>query len=470
MKKSLFAVAALTAISGAAQAQSSVTVYGIMDVGYVGENTRFMGPQVSAANAAKNQVSPLLPSPVNRAGGEVRQTGNQFGAGAQQTNRIGFRGTEDLGGGTSAFFTVELGLVPQGEQVINTGATQNRQTFVGLKKNGVGSGSIGTQYTVIHSAVGATDPGQLNQMMGDVIYGAASGFDTKMTGVQNLSNSTDNYTVRTNNMLKLQSEKMSGFQVTGFLTANNTNSTQVSNTAASSTPSSQTNNGYFGGINNQNGWGLGANYEWKKLLVTANYQAFTSKNPQSNTYAYATSATTTGISNNAVGSTVAGTFAATSIAVSTALTSVGGPAAWNQSSGGSNVQDNQAYVGATYDFGILKAYGQWSNRKISSQLDSNYYVKRSAQQVGVRSFITPTVEAWASVGNGRYQQYGLSNPTTNFTGYQVGSNYWLSKRTNLYAIYGGVNTSTVTMTNSLGTAGNYSANANNYAVGVRHTF
>ena len=39
MKKSLLAVAAMTAFAGAAQAQSSVTVYGILDVGYVGSNS-----------------------------------------------------------------------------------------------------------------------------------------------------------------------------------------------------------------------------------------------------------------------------------------------------------------------------------------------------------------------------------------------------------------------------------------------
>jgi predicted porin len=417
-----------------------------LDVGYVGQNHQFLGPKVTSSTAV---ATPGLAAPVNRAGYN-NNTSSQFGAGAQQTNRIGFRGTEDLGGGTSAFFTVELGLTPMGEQAINTGATQNRQTFVGLKKNGLGNASIGTQYTVIHSAVGATDPGQLNQMMGDVIYGAASGVDTKLTGAQNLSNSTDNYTVRTSNMLKLQSEKMAGFQVTGFLTANNSNSTQVSNTASTSPGVNTTtaNNGYFGGLNNQNGWGLGANYEWKKLLVTANYQAFTSKNPISETYTYTPKNWSSAAAN-----------------ISSTVAAVGAPAAWNQSSGGTNVADNQAYVGATYDFGILKAYGQWSNRKVKSQEDASYYLNRSAQQIGVRSFITPTVEAWASVGNGRYQSYGLNNPTAQFTGYQVGSNYWLSKRTNLYAIYGGINTSTVTIG-----AGNYSANANNYAAGVRHTF
>ncbi len=48
MKKSLFALAAVGAFAGAAQAQSSVTVYGILDVGFSGTNTRH--PVVSTSN------------------------------------------------------------------------------------------------------------------------------------------------------------------------------------------------------------------------------------------------------------------------------------------------------------------------------------------------------------------------------------------------------------------------------------
>ncbi len=446
MKKSLFAVAALSAIAGAAQAQSSVTVYGILDVGYVGENVRYSGP-VLATSSVKTVATPGQTPRANPAGVE-KGTSNQFSSNSQQTSRIGFKGTEDLGGGASAFFTIELGLTPNNEQAINTGGTQNRQTFVGLKKNGIGAGSIGTQYTPIHTAVGATDPGQQNQIMGDIIYGAANGYQTKNDAN---SGSTDNYTVRANNMLKLQSEKMAGFEVTGILVANNSNTSQYSNPQSSVQPTNTTNTGYFGGINNQNGWGLGVNYTWQKLLVTANYQAFTSKNPILDNTA------------NVARVNADGTYKA----ATTAMTTVGGPVAWNQSSGGTNVQDNQAYVAATYDFGILKAYAQWSNRKVSAQENNNYYLKRQAQQIGVRSFITPTIEAWASVGNGKYQIYGAGEPTSHITGYQLGSNYWLSKRTNLYAIYGAFGSSNVSPTNG-GNA--ISTNANNYAVGVRHTF
>jgi len=397
MKKSLLAVAALSAIAGAAQAQSSVTIYGILDVGYNGSNTR-------TANGTT----------VNKS------TGNTFNNSNQQTSRLGFKGTEDLGGGTNAFFTLETTVTPNGTTAI--GGT--RQAFVGLQKKGLGAVSAGTQYTPIHIAVGATDPGQQNQMPGNVIYAAYTGAAAAPAAE---AGSTDAYTTRTSNMLKLKSESMAGFTVTGTVTANNQNSSQVTTTTGNTTTT-------VGGLNNQNGWGLGVDYAWKKLLVTANYQAFTSKNPN--------------VTNNVTGIT-------TPFAV------------WGTSTGGTNVQDNQAYVAATYDFGILKAYAQWSSRKAMEASSSGIYAKRSAQQIGVRSFITPTIEAWASVGNGRYSAFGNGNPTANIVGYQLGSNYWLSKRTNLYAIFGATGTSNVVSTLNANPA---SHNGNAYAVGVRHTF
>ena len=78
MKKSLIALAVLAA-SGAAMAQSSVTLFGIIDagVGYIDNAT--------ATN------------------------GNKFGLGTSgnATSRIGFRGVEDLGGGLKAGFWLE---------------------------------------------------------------------------------------------------------------------------------------------------------------------------------------------------------------------------------------------------------------------------------------------------------------------------------------------------------------------------
>ncbi|MDB5874795.1 MAG: gram-negative porin family protein [Ramlibacter sp.] len=79
MKKSLIALAVLTA-AGAASAQSSVTLFGVVDA-----TVR------SARGAGNGQVTSLTTS-------------------GQSTSRIGFRGTEDLGGGMSASFWLEGGL------------------------------------------------------------------------------------------------------------------------------------------------------------------------------------------------------------------------------------------------------------------------------------------------------------------------------------------------------------------------
>jgi len=407
MKKSLLAVAAMGAFASAAQAQSSVTVYGILDVGYVGNNTRSTsGSTVTAQN------------------------GNSFTQSAESTSRLGFKGTEDLGGGMSAFFTVETGLTPSG---VNSSGWNNRQSFAGLKKNGLGQFAFGTQYTPMHIAVSATDPGQANNMAGNVIYATSTqgvGNNTAATYFPgSIGNGTDAYTVRTSNTLSAKSDKFAGFTGSLFYTMNNANSSQTA-AYSSSTGSAG------GGTNNNSGWGLGVDYTWQKLLVTANYQSFKSQNP----YTASTTA------NGAAGTTPS-------------------PAVYGQT-GGSNIQDNQAYVAATYDFGILKAYAQWVNRKATSAINSGYYASRSAQQIGVRSYITPTIEGWANIGNGRFDSFGVNSPTANITAWQLGSNYYLSKRTNLYAIYGQAQTSTV---NVVGT-GNVSGNINNYALGLRHTF
>ncbi|WP_353432444.1 porin [Polynucleobacter sp. MWH-UH23A] len=417
MKKSLFAVAALSAVAGAAQAQSSVTVYGILDVGYIGTNMR--GTTTKPAN--------------------LQQT-SSFGQSAESTSRLGFKGTEDLGGGASAFFTIETGLTPSTGAVAST--WNNRQSFVGLKKNGIGQFAVGTQYTPMFNQASATDPGQLNNMTGNVIYAtepqaALNGGLTSYGATSSASATNSGFVTRTSNTLSTQTDTFGGFKFAASYTLNNQNNTTA---AASNNTTTIVTTGTSGGNTNFNGWALGADYTWQKLYVAASYQAYKSLVPIVTT----TSLQPTTTSANAT------------------LTTTTGAAALTTQTGGSNVQDNGAYVAATYDFGILKAYGQWINRKVTSTVTPDYYASRSAQQIGVRSYITPTVEAWASVGNGRVRTYGNAAPTANFTGYQLGSNYYLSKRTNVYAIFGSTETSSTTTT--AGTS------ANAYALGVRHTF
>ena len=84
MKKSLIALAVLAA-SGAAMAQSSVTLFGIVDtgVGYIDNG----GNEVAGSTAGQNKYG-------------MTTSGNA-------TSRLGFRGVEDLGGGLKAGFWLE---------------------------------------------------------------------------------------------------------------------------------------------------------------------------------------------------------------------------------------------------------------------------------------------------------------------------------------------------------------------------
>ena len=105
MKKSLVALAAL-AVVGAASAQSSVTMYGAVeptvDFAYKNTtdvNTRTFTPAgVLVTNGNVNTET--------KSGFRV-QDGNDQGTG---TSRIGWLGTEDLGGGLKAKFQLEMGL------------------------------------------------------------------------------------------------------------------------------------------------------------------------------------------------------------------------------------------------------------------------------------------------------------------------------------------------------------------------
>jgi predicted porin len=409
MKKSLLAVAAIGAFASAAQAQSSVTVYGILDVGYVGGNTRVQD-SAKGNNTGYNN-------------GTLKTTVNQFGQSAEQTSRLGFKGVEDMGGGTSAFFTAEFALAPQDQTLSgNTnGGLSNRQTFVGLKKNGIGQTAVGLQYTPIFNAGALTDPGQYNNITGNVIYAGSTGIAAANAGTNNVG-----FTNRTANTLSVKSDTFAGFSASAIYTLNNKNATETSTTILTT-----------GGNTNASGWGISADYTYNKFYVTAAYQALKQLL----------------VSDGSLANTAAWTNAQANGATASNLASA------------TNVQDNQFYAGATYDFGILKAYAQYVSRQATSTLNTNYYLKRSAEQIGVRSYITPTVEAWASAGLGRYTAFGLNNPTANFNAWQLGSNYYLSKRTNLYAIYGQHLTSTASA-NNVTTGGGTS----NYAIGVRHTF
>jgi predicted porin len=121
LNKNVILTAILLGTTGIAAAQTNVTIYGIIDAGFVGER----------GGVASN---------------------NKITSGAASASRIGFKGSEDLGGGTSAIFTLESGVKVDTGELDATNTLFNRQAFVGLKTVN-GTVTLGRQYTPYHNAL-----------------------------------------------------------------------------------------------------------------------------------------------------------------------------------------------------------------------------------------------------------------------------------------------------------------------------
>lgn len=141
MKKSLIAVAALATMT-AASAQSSLNLYGIVDVMLSKDTVR-----------ADNPPPALLRN------------------GGLSGSRIGFKGTEDLGGGLKANFLLEQGVD------VTSGAANgfNRQAYVGMS-GGFGEVKFGNVYTAYDDISGATNPGFDSQLSVENQLWASTGY------------------------------------------------------------------------------------------------------------------------------------------------------------------------------------------------------------------------------------------------------------------------------------------------------
>jgi predicted porin len=127
MKKSLIACAALCAIAGTASAQSTVTLFGVVDLG------------LERTNLSPGSATTRLSS------------------GIQSGSRWGVKGSEDLGGGLSASFKLESGFDASTGAAGQGGLAFGRQAWVGLD-GGFGSIKLGRQYTPLFNAIDTVDP------------------------------------------------------------------------------------------------------------------------------------------------------------------------------------------------------------------------------------------------------------------------------------------------------------------------
>jgi predicted porin len=68
-------------------------------------------------------------------------------SGAKDASRLGFRGTEDLGGGTDLIFTLEAGYNLDDGTASQAGSLFNRQSFIGISNARIGTLTAGRQYS-----------------------------------------------------------------------------------------------------------------------------------------------------------------------------------------------------------------------------------------------------------------------------------------------------------------------------------
>ena len=122
MKTSSLLAVTLSALAGAtaAQAQSGVTLYGIIDAGIE-----------TVSNAAPG-------------GGRITRVPSNTG---MLPSRFGMRGKEDLGSGLSAIFTLESGFTPDTGTLAQGGRLFGRQSLVGLS-GAWGAVTLGRQWTM----------------------------------------------------------------------------------------------------------------------------------------------------------------------------------------------------------------------------------------------------------------------------------------------------------------------------------
>ncbi len=125
MKKIILAAGFFGVMTSMAQAQTSVTIYGIVDLGM--NYTNSVG------------------------GSSLLEMASGYGSGS----RLGFKGIEDLGGGLSALFQLENGFNTSNGKIGQGGRLFGRQAYVGLKSNSWGTLTFGRQYDVLGDYPGA---------------------------------------------------------------------------------------------------------------------------------------------------------------------------------------------------------------------------------------------------------------------------------------------------------------------------
>ena len=343
MKKSLIAMAALSTFVGVAHAQSSVTLYGIVDDGF---------------NFVTNSGGKHLYS---------------LASGVMQSDRWGLRGTEDLGGGLNAIFVLENGFDLNSGKLGQGGLEFGRQAYVGLSGK-YGGLLLGRQYDSVVDYVGRLE-------FGDT-FGAS--ITAHAGDVDNFNN-----TYRVNNAIKFKSANYGGLTFGGLYS--------------------------LGGVAGQTGrnqiYSLGAGYTNGPLVLGVGY--LNVRNPNVSFFGNSTSGTVSSTTSNVSSPVYAGFGSANTYQV--------------------------LGVGGAYTIGAATIGATYSNIKFGN-LGASYASPFAGQtgtfNNGELSFMyafTPALLVGAAYDYTRGSQVS-GHSAAQYHQASLGIDYFLSKRTDLYAV------------------------------------
>ena len=405
MKKSLIALAVFGMFTGAALADgNSVTLYGKIDAGV----THFTGL-----------------APAGGGAGTVSSTG--LSSGITGGDRIGVKGTEDLGGGLKVLFDAETGFCGTGNNQMNKTNAASAQTFC------TGSGYfMGRQaYLGMTGDFGTVLAGRLY----DAIFGAEATLDPFGAGYTGQSANLDVVVaqlglIRANQAVAYVTPNLSGFTGTfAYVLAAGKGTVAQASTTVANTASAVV--GY-----------------------TASGEPI-----------YASTTTNAGAANVPRAFDLKGEYANGPIyavldyaQVSNAVTN----------SAGLNDGKVKVWVaGASYDFGVAKVVAEYQTAKKDYHTGkTDFWMLGATVPVGAGSIL-------ASYGSAKNDMDGLTNATAKQ--YAIGYTYNLSKQTSLYTSY-------AHLTNDLNTAytvgdatdafgaGIANQASSGFAVGMVHNF
>jgi predicted porin len=270
-----------------------------------------------------------------------------------QGSRWGIKGSEDLGGGLKAIFTLESGFNLSNGTYGQGGTAFGRQAFVGLSSRQYGAVTLGRQYDSI------------DEYVGDYGYAAAyGGSTTEHPG--DLDNV--NHTFRANNTIRYASANFSGFRFGGTVSLGNV----------------------AGQISQSSGYSAGANYASGPIGVGVAYEFF--KNPSAIGSLLNSNAAATTF--NSLNSGYLGTKPANSLQIITA---------------GGSYRIGDALIGAVYSNTKYQNIGAFNGATAtfnSYEINAHYQFTPEFSAAGEYNFTKGNAVS-GNLGNQKYNQFSM---------------------------------------------------------------